>query len=84
MMKVNFTEEEVKEIRDIIEEYRHLSSQLYDYQKKADEIHSKVIDLEALLKTTKEEEDRIMERLHSKYGEFSLQDIYDNVMVCPK
>ena len=79
MMKVSFTEQEVSDIRDIIEQYRDVSEELYIYQTKAEEIQSKVIELEKLLKSIKETEDKMMETLHSKYGEFSLQDIYEAI-----
>lgn len=79
MMKVSFTEQEVSDIRGIIEQYRNVSEELYIYQTKAEEIQSKVIELEKLLKSIKETEDKMMETLHSKYGEFSLQDIYEAI-----
>ena len=78
-MKINFTEEEKQSIRDIIEEYRHVSDELMSYQKKAEEIQDKVIDLEKMLKTVKETEDKMMSELHSRYGQFGLQDIYDSI-----
>ena len=78
-MKINFTEQESKEIRDIVEEYRNVSEELFIYQKKAEEIQEKVIELEKTLKLIKEKEDGMMSELHSKYGQFGLQDIYDSV-----
>jgi archaellum component FlaC len=79
-MKINFTEQEKKDIRDIIDEYRNVSGELYSFQKKADEIQEKVIELENNLKNIKEKEDKMMSELHSKYGPFSLQDIYDTII----
>ena len=79
-MKINFTEQEKKDIRDIIDEYRNVSGELYSFQKKADEIQEKVIELENNLKNIKEKEDKMMSELHSKYGSFSLQDIYDTII----
>lgn len=78
-MKISFTEQEVSDIRGIIEQYRDVSEELYLYQTKAEEIQEKVIELEKLLKSIKETEDKMMEILHSKYGEFSLQDIYEAI-----
>lgn len=78
-MKTNFTEEEKKSIRDIIEQYRDVSDELTSYQKKAEEIQEKVISLENNLKEIKEKEDKLMEDLHQKYGEFGLQDIYEAI-----
>ena len=79
MMKVNFTDQEKTDIKDIIEEYRKVSEDLYIYQKKAEEIQDRVIELEADLKKIKEKEDVMMTELKKKYGEFGLQDIYDAI-----
>ena len=78
-MKLKFTEQEIKDIRDIIEEYRNVSGELYSYQKKAEEIQDKVIELENNLKLIKDKEDKMMSVLHSKYGQFGLQDIYNAI-----
>lgn len=78
-MKINFTEQESKSIKDIVEEYRNVSEELYVFQKKAEEIQEKVIELENNLKSIKEKEDKMMNELHSKYGQFGLQDIYESI-----
>ena len=78
-MKVNFTDQERKDILDMIEEYRTVSEELFLYQKKAEEIQTKVIELEKTLKDIKEREDTMMTGLHDKYGEFGLQDIYESI-----
>ena len=57
-----------------------LSNELYSNQKKAEEIQEKVIELEKNLKSIKDKEDKMMSELHSKYGQFGLQDIYDTIM----
>ena len=75
-MKNKFTEEEIKLIKDIIEQYRDVSDELIVYQKKAEEIQDKVIELNNELKSIKDKEDELMSKLHKKYGDFSLQDIY--------
>ena len=53
-MKIKFTEQEIQNIRDIIEEYRTVSDELYSNQKKAEEIQEKVIELEKNLKSIKD------------------------------
>ena len=78
-MKNKFTEEDIKLIRNIIEEYRDVSDELISYQKKAEEIQDKVIFLDNTLKEIKHQEEELMTELHKKYGEFSLQDIYDAI-----
>ena len=79
-MKIKFTEQEIQNIRDIIKEYRNVSDELYSNQKKAEEIQEKVIELEKNLKSIKNKEDKMMSELHSKYGQFGLQDIYDTIV----
>ena len=80
-MKIKFTEQEIQNIRDIIKEYRNVSDELYSNQKKAEEIQEKVIELEKNLKSIKDKEDKMMSELHSKYGQFGLQDIYETIML---
>lgn len=79
-MKIKFTEQEIQNIRDIIKEYRNVSDELYSNQKKAEEIQEKVIELEKNLKSIKDKEDKMMSELHSKYGQFGLQDIYETII----
>lgn len=83
-MNLNFTQQEKDDIRDIIEQYRSVSGELYSYQEKAKEIQEKVIELEKNLKSIKEREDKMMKDLHSRYGEFGIQDIYESVIQCQK
>jgi phosphopantetheine adenylyltransferase len=78
-MKTKFTEEDIRTIKDIIEQYRDVSDELSVYQKKAEEIQDKVITLNNNLKEIKEQEEKLMTELHKKYGKFSLQDIYDAI-----
>ena len=81
MMKVNFTKEDVQSFRDIIKEYQDVSDELSSYQKKAEDIQTKIISLEKNLKSIKEKENKLMEGLHKKYGEFGLQDIYESLLM---
>ena len=76
-MKVKFNNNEIQSFRDIIKEYQDVSDELHSYQQKAEEIQTKVIELEENLKSIKEKEDGLMKELKEKYGEFSLQDIYE-------
>ena len=78
-MKTKFTKEDIEIIKDIIEQYRNVSGELAVYQVQAEEIQEKVISLENNLKEIKKKEDKLMEELHKKYGEFGLQDIYDAI-----
>lgn len=78
-MKNKFTEDDIKLIKDIIEQYRNVSGELAMYQVQADEIQEKVITLEKSLKDIKDQEDKLISELHKKYGDFSLQDIYNAI-----
>ena len=80
-MKLKLTQEEIKNVRDIIQRYRDVSNELYIYQNKAEEIQTKVIELEKNLGDIKSQEDGMMEELHKKYGEFTLQDVYEVLLV---
>ena len=77
---INFTAEDVKSFRDIIQEYRDVSNELSVYQKKAEDIKEKVRELEKNLNAIKSRETKLMEELHSKYGNFGLQDIYERLL----
>lgn len=78
---IKFEKKDIQSFRDIIQEYRDVSCELYAYQKKAEEIQTKVIELEETLKSIKEKEDSLMTELKGKYGDFNLQDIYDGLLV---
>lgn len=80
-MKLKLTQEEIKNVRDIIQRYRDVSNELYIYQNKAEEIQTKVIELEKNLGDIKSQEDGMMEELHKKYGKFTLQDVYEVLLV---
>ena len=81
MMKLKLTQEEIKNVRDIIQRYRDVSNELYIYQNKTEEIQTKVIELEKNLGDIKSQEDGMMKELHKKYGEFTLQDVYEVLLV---
>ena len=76
MTNMTLTEQEKKYIKDIISEYRQVSSELTAYEKKAEEINDKVFELSKNLQNIKDKEKVLMSELHDKYGEFSIQDIY--------
>ena len=81
MMRVNFEKKDVQSFRDIIQEYRDISDELSSYQKKAEDIQTKIISLEKNLKSIKDKENKLMKDLHKKYGEFGLQDIYESLLI---
>lgn len=76
-MKINFTQEEINDIVTIIDNYKSVSESLIEYQEKADDIQKKVIKLQKELDSLKNKEQTLMTDLHNKYGNFSLQDVYD-------
>lgn len=75
-MMINFTEQEKSSVIDIIDRYRTVSQSLTDYQNQAQEILDKVNELEKQMDGLKKEEDNLMENLHKKYGDFSLNEVY--------
>ena len=81
MMRVNFEKKDVQSFRDIIQEYRDISDELSSYQKKAEDIQTKIISLEKNLKSIKDKENKLMKDLHKKYGEFGLQEIYESLLI---
>lgn len=76
-MKTNFTEQEIGYIRSIISQYTTISVSLNEYVKQAEEIQSKVDDLKNTAVELKKKEDDFLMELHNKYGDFTLNDIYD-------
>ena len=78
-MKINFSKEDIQDIRDIVEEYRNVSDELSTYKQEAEKIQNKLYELNDNLKSIKEKEEKKMSELHCKYGDFGLQDIYDTI-----
>lgn len=78
-MKINLTNEEKLKISMFIERYHHINVEVDSLKKKADEIQKKISDEQLKLKEIKKEEDELMEELHKKYGDFSIQDISDSL-----
>ena len=60
-MKTNFTEEDIKLIKDIIEQYRNVSGELAMYQVEEEKIQDKVISLNKNLEDIKEQEKKLIE-----------------------
>lgn len=79
-MKTDFTPEELRDITDIISRYRSVSGELDSYMEQAEEIQKKVVELSNILDGIKNEEKSLMDSLHSKHGDFGLQDIYDAIL----
>lgn len=78
-MKINLTNTEKESIRTIIEDYREISKIIYDYQQEAEEIQKSINTAKRSLDKIKKKEDNLMLELHNKYGDFSIQDIYDTL-----
>lgn len=78
-MKSKFTQKEISKMKDIIIRYKNVSDELMDYIKKAEDIQNKVSILESDLEKIKKEENTFMDKLHKKYGDFNLQEIYETL-----
>lgn len=78
-MRISMSTDDITKVRNVIEDYRRVTSLLGDLQKQADEIQDKVINANSELNKIKENEDILMKYLHKTYGDFSLQDVYETI-----
>ena len=77
---LKFTEEEEREIRQIIGEYHQMNLIYSNYTKELMRIKDFLEKVEEDFNKIKDKERELMESLHEKYGEFSLQEVYDLLM----
>lgn len=78
---IDFEKQDIDKIICIIDEYKKVSSELNSSMKKAKEIQEDVERLKKRMEDILKTENSFMESLHAKYGEFSLQDIYDIIRI---
>lgn len=76
---IKFTDKEKENINNIIDRYRNVSANLEASLDEAKKIQKKVETYTNEMKSIKDEEDKLMETLHRKYGDFSLQDVYESL-----
>lgn len=74
---LNFTEEEKNEIRYIIHDYHQMNMVYSNYVKELERIKNFLEKVEDDFNIIKSKEKELMDRLHEKYGDFSLQQVYE-------
>ena len=85
-MKINFTKEHkekilnyIKEYQNINDEYRIYNEKMNTLQKEINELSEKLKTSESNLQSIREKEKEYMEELHSIYGNFTLNDLWDSL-----
>ena len=85
-MKIDFSEEHKIKILDYIEKYKNISNeelQIYNkvksLQEEIKELTSKLQTIESNLQSHRDDEKKYMEELHTIYGDFTLQDLYESI-----
>jgi predicted nucleic acid-binding Zn-ribbon protein len=85
-MKINFSEEHKDKILNYIEKYKKISNEeleIYNkvksLQQEINELTSKLQTIESNLQSHRDAEKKYMEELHSIYGDFTLQDLYESI-----
>lgn len=85
-MKINFNEEHKDKILYYIKEYQNISSEYQTYTNKIKELQDELNTLTAKLQSTesnlqslRDEEKQYMDKLHSVYGEFTLNDLWESI-----
>lgn len=76
---VNFTEDEIKEIKDLVVGYHNLNMEAAVHNKQLKEINDKLNVIEEKYTDLRVSENELMDRLHKKYGDFELQEIFDSI-----
>lgn len=85
-MKIDFSKEHKDKILNYIEKYKKISNeelQIYNkvksLQEEINELTSKLQTIESNLQSQRDAEKKYMEELHSIYGDFTLQDLYETI-----
>ena len=74
---VNFTEEERSQIKQVIYDYHQMNVIYKNYITELERIKGFLEKVEIDFNRIKEREKNLMDYLHEKYGDFSLQEIYN-------
>ena len=77
---VNFTKKEINEIKTIVYEYHEMNMVYSNYVKELERIKNFLIKVEEDFNHIKSKEKKLMDRLHEKYGDFELNEIYEMLM----
>ena len=85
-MRINFNEEHKDKILYYIKEYQNISNeehQIYEkikyLQEELNELTAKLQSTESNLQSLRDKEKQYMDELHSIYGDFTLNDLYESI-----
>lgn len=85
-MKINFNEEHKDRILYYINEYKIVNEEYARYmqgvialQEQLDDLKAKLQTTESNLQSIRDNEKKYMEELHSIYGDFTLNDLWESI-----
>lgn len=85
-MKINFSEEHKDKLLYYINEYKIVNEEYGRYMQGVNALQEQLDDLKAKLQTTesnlqsiRDNEKKYMEKLHSIYGDFTLNDLWESI-----
>lgn len=86
IMRINFTQEHKDKILYYIKEYQSIASEYQTYTNKIKELQDELNILTAKLQSTesnlqsiRDEEKKYMNELHTIYGDFTLNDLWESL-----
>jgi chromosome segregation ATPase len=87
-MKIEFNQEHKNKILYYIKEYQNINEEYQTYNNKIKSLQEELNSLTEKLKSTennliyiREEEKKYMNELHTVYGDFSLNDLYESIYI---
>lgn len=85
-MKIDFSEKHKDKILHFIQEYKTINEEYSNYatgivnlQHQLNELKEKLQSTENILKNIRKNEKIYMDELHSIYGDFTLNDLYESI-----
>lgn len=86
LMKVDFSDEHkdkilcyIKEYQNITNEYQECTNKVKDLQEELNALTAKLQLAESNLQSIRDDEKKYMEELHSIYGDFTLNDLWESI-----
>ena len=85
-MKIDFSKEHKEKILNYIEKYKKISNEeleIYNkvksLQEEINKLTTELQSIESNLQSHRDDEKKYMEKLHTIYGDFTLQDLYESI-----
>ena len=85
-MKINFNKEHkdkllyyINEYQNINNEYKTYNDKIKSLQEELNSLTEKLKETESSLQSIREEDKKYMDELHTIYGDFSLNDLYESI-----